>query len=95
VRILIVAGAALLLSGCFGLGGSRPEPQVRTVQVEVPVPVPCKATVNVHSTYTDDTADKQPDIFEKVKALLIGREERKEDAAHLRSAVAGCGGSVQ
>lgn len=94
-RTLIIAAITLPLSGCLGIGGHRPEPQIRTVNVSVPVPVPCKATVAVHPTYTDDTADQQPDIFGKVQALLVGREERKEDETRLKGAVTGCGGTVK
>lgn len=92
-RVVILAWA-LALSGCLGLG-KHPEPEIRIVETKVPVPVPCKATVDVRETYSDAMAETATDIFEQVRLLLIGREERKEDAAKLKGAITGCGGTVQ
>jgi hypothetical protein len=75
--------------------GTTPEPKIETVEVKVPVPVPCKANVDVHESYSDAAAEAATDIFEKVRLLLVGREERMADVERLKGAVTGCGGTVQ
>lgn len=89
----IIVAAAFALSACAH--GPKPEPVIQTVEVKVPVPVPCKADVDVHDSYADAAADAVTDIFEQVRLLLKGREERNADVERLKGAVTGCGGTVK
>ncbi|MBX9574988.1 MAG: hypothetical protein K2X07_05050 [Caulobacteraceae bacterium] len=89
---LILFVLAFLLAAC---GGERPpiEPIVKTVRVEVPVPVPCAPAVGPRPDYPDgdDEVRAAPDLLERVKLLLAGREMRRAREAELEAAVAGCG----
>lgn len=92
----IILGAMLsaaMLSGCSS--APKLEPRVQIVEVKVPVPVPCKAEVDVRESYSDAAAEFAADIYEQVKALLAGREERMADAERMRGAIVGCGGAVK
>lgn len=92
-RSALIIAAMLALSACAGK--DRPEPEIRIQEVKVPVPVPCKAEVDTNDSYADAAADAVTDIFEQVRLLLKGREERNADVARLKGAVIGCGGKVQ
>lgn len=89
---LILFVLAFALAAC---GGERPpiEPIVRTVRVEVPVPVPCAAPVGPRPDYPDgdDAVRAAPDLLERVKLLLAGREMRRAREAELEAAVGACG----
>lgn len=97
MRFLLKIGVAIGLVATVGAcaHGPKPEPRVETVEVKVPVPVPCKATVEVHQSYSDAAAETVTDIFEQVRLLLKGREERSADVERLKGAVTGCGGTVK
>jgi hypothetical protein len=87
---------ALLVEGLGGCAhGPRPEPKVETVEVKVPVPVPCKVDVGPAPSYADDALDLTSGIYDQVKALLTGREQRKAREKVLTGAVEGCGGSAK
>lgn len=92
MKRFMILSAGLALAAC---AGRTPEPEIKIVEVKVPVPVPCKAEVDVRESYADQAADTVTDIFEQVRLLLQGREERKADAERLTGAVVGCGGSVK
>jgi hypothetical protein len=93
MRCALIAIAALGLAACAHT--PRPEPKVETVEVKVPVPVPCKANVGPAPSYADDALDLAGSIYDQVKALLVGREQRKAREKVLEGAVVGCGGSVK
>lgn len=90
--------AALAIAALEGLGGcahTQQEPEIQIREVKIPVPVACKATVDTNDSYADAAAATVADIFEQVRLLLVGREQRNADIARLRGAVTGCGGTVQ
>lgn len=96
-RLLAALAATLIVAE--GLGGCargpRPEPKIETVEVKVPVPVPCKANVGPAPSYADEAIAATANIFDQVKALLTGREQRQAREKVLEGAVVGCGGSVK
>jgi hypothetical protein len=96
-RFLVKPGVVIGLIATLGAcaSGPKPEPQIQTIEVKVPVPVPCKADVDVHDSYSDVAAATATDIFEQVRLLLKGREERDADVERLKGAVTGCGGTVR
>lgn len=81
---------ALLLAGC----AHQPvEPIIRTVEVRVPVPVPC--AIDIPDPVYSDTPEAlraAPNLFERVKLLLAGREERAAHDELERAARRACGG---
>lgn len=93
---LILFTLAFALAAC---GGERPpiEPIVRTVRVEVPVAVPCAAKVGARPDYPDgdDAVRAAPDLLERVKLLLAGREMRRAREAELEAALGGCGAELK
>lgn len=90
IRLTVFAAAALALplSGC----GTTAEPAVRTVRVEVPVAVPCAADPGPDPAFVDtaEALRAAGDIFDKVRLLLAGRDQRDARLAELGAAVAGC-----
>ena len=89
------AVAALLAFSLAGCATPRPEPEIRTVEVKVAVPVPCEAHVAAAPSYADAGAEFVDDIFEQVRLLLLGRNERQAREKVLEGAIVGCGGSVK
>lgn len=79
----------LLLCAC----AKPPAPEIRTVTVQVPVAVPCAVEVPdpVYSD-TPEALSSAPDIFERVKLLLAGREERAAHDQVEKAARAACNG---
>lgn len=63
----------LLLGGC-----ATAEPRVVVREVLVPVAQPCVADVGEAPQYTDtpEAIRAAVDVFERVKLVLLGREER-------------------
>lgn len=63
----------LLLVAC-----ATPAPRIEIKEVLVPVPVPCMERVGPAPSYQDTPAAVQaaPTLFDRVKLLLVGREER-------------------
>ena len=61
--------------------------------MKVPVPVPCVIDV-ADPVYSDsnEALTTAPDLFERVKLLLAGREERAAQDAVERAARSGCSG---
>lgn len=81
---------ALLLAGC---AHQPTEPIIRTVEVRVPVRVPC--VIDIPEPLYSDTPEAlraAPNLFERVKLLLAGREERAAHDELERAARRACGG---
>lgn len=91
VASLTAACVALTLAAC---GTTAPEPRVVTQTVRVPVPVPCATRPGPDPAYvdTDDAIRSAPGLFERVKLLLAGREQRQAREAELKAANAACAG---
>jgi hypothetical protein len=90
-RQIIAAGlAALSLAAC---ATTTPEPVIRTVEVKVPVPVPCKPDLGSEPAYPDtrQALTSAPDLFERVKLLLAGRELRIAWIGAQAKALKACG----
>jgi hypothetical protein len=83
--------ACLILTGC---ATTDPEPRIETRIVEVPVATPCAVTIPDEPAYSDTRAalDAAPGVFEKVKLLLIGREQREAYKNEVKAALVGCVG---
>lgn len=75
---VLFAAAALLVAGCASR--PAPEPIIRTIEVPVPVPQPCpgRETAGPRKVYPDtpEAIQSAPNIFERVKLLLLAREQR-------------------
>ena len=85
---LTLAFLSLMLVGCAG----DPQTIVRTVEVSVPLPVPCVVASGPEPSYSDP-ADKlaaAPNIAERVRLLLLGRNERIAYILKLQAASSGC-----
>lgn len=75
LAMLIVSG--LVVASCAGVPKPPPEPVVQIVEVKVPVPVRCVPDLGPEPAYADtNEALAAADIFEAVKLLLAGREQR-------------------
>lgn len=79
--------ACLLLAGC-----ATAEPRIITKEVLVPVVVPCVAEVGSAPRYSDtpEAIEGAPDLFERVKLLLIGRTERDARLNVLEGQISAC-----
>jgi hypothetical protein len=88
-----IIGALLALTACTAT--RAPEPVIRTVEVAVPAPQPCPARVAAKPRYADQDVAAQPDIFEQVRALLTGIQQRAAREEKLEAAVTSCGGQIQ
>jgi hypothetical protein len=89
----MVAIAALALAGC----AHTPEPEIRTVEVKVPVDDPACAREAVARlgdapAYPDtpEAIRAAPNLFERVKLILAGRELRIAREAALKDALEVC-----
>lgn len=83
-RLAIIC--ALALTGCaHGLGAAPKE-------VRVPIAVKCAADPGQDPAFADtpEAIRQAADIFERVKLLLAGREQREARIAELEAANAGC-----
>ena len=85
-RHIIAAASCLLIAGC-----ASPEPRIITKEVRVEVPVSCNPKVPPSPQYDDSPAAIQAaqDIYDAVKLLLAGREQRIAREQVLSAAV-GC-----
>ena len=83
--------AASLLCACASAGA----PVLRTVEVKVPLAVACDPKIGPAPSYpdSDEALTEAPDLFERVKLLLAGRELRKGREAELEAGIRGCSGS--
>ena len=89
---------SLALISCGGGTLPPPEPIIRTVEVEVPVDNPeCarKAEAEVVDTApefpdTDEKLREAPNLFERVKLLMAGRELRMDYERRLEDAITAC-----
>lgn len=93
----MVAIAALALAGC----AHTPEPEIRTVEVKVPVDDPAcareaVARLGAAPAYPDtpEAIRAAPNLFERVKILLAGRELRIAREAALKDALEACASSA-
>lgn len=89
----MVAIAALALAGC----AHTPEPEIRTVEVKVPVDDPACAREAVARlgdapAYPDtpEAIRAAPNLFERVKLILAGRELRIAREAAITDALEAC-----
>ena len=94
---LMIALAALALAACAHTG----EPEVRTVEVMVPVDDPACARAAVERlgaapAYPDtpEALRAAPNLFERVKLLLAGRELRMAREAAITDALEACASSA-
>lgn len=78
---------ATLLAGC---ASNKPEPLPRVVRVEVPVIVPCPVTVTPVVPYATDRLTKESSDFDKIRGLLIERQERAGVEYELRALLDVC-----
>ena len=80
--------AVFLLAGC----ATKAPPRVITRTVEIPVAVKCAVDPGPRPAYADtpEALRGAPDLFEKVKLLLAGREQRMARETELEAASAGC-----
>ena len=93
----MVAIAALALAGC----AHTPEPEIRTVEVKVPVDDPACAREAVARlgeapAYPDtpEALRAAPNLFERVKLILAGRELRIAREAALKDTLEACASSA-
>lgn len=89
-RLTLVA--ALLLASCASKPAPRPEPVVQIVEVAVPVALACEPDIGPEPAYIDtDTAlTAAADLFERVKLLLAGRDQRIARDGVKNAALEGC-----
>ncbi len=89
-RILI----ALTMAGTLAACGTtpRPEPRVEIREVKVPVAIPCAKDPGPAPAFSDTTEALRAagDIFEKVKLLLAGRDQRDARLTEVTAAIEGC-----
>jgi len=86
--VLIAAVAALALSAC----APTVVTQTEYVEVKVPMVVPCGVEIGNDPVYADsnEALASAADLFEAVKLLLAGREQRIARDAVKTSAIEGC-----
>lgn len=93
MKVAIVA-CALLLGACAHGQRPPPEPVIRTIEVQVPVIVPCKALVELDDSLsypdTPTALRAAPNIFERVRLILQGRELRAAQLQKYRAAKGSC-----
>ena len=91
LAMIVAAVIFIMLAGCAS-AGQVAEPVVQTVKVEVPVAVKCSADPGPASPFADtpDAIKAAADIFERVKLLLAGRDQRDARLAVVTAANQGC-----
>ncbi|HEV2365065.1 MAG TPA: hypothetical protein VGS12_12810 [Caulobacteraceae bacterium] len=82
---------ALALAGLLG-GCQTAGPQVVARDVKIPVAVSCAADPGPDPAYVDTPSalGSAADLFERVKLLLAGRDQRIEREGELKAALSGC-----
>lgn len=97
IRHLTILAAALALAACTTARVERPEPIIKTVEVQVPVDDPrcvreAKAKLGAAPAYPDTEAALKtaPNLYERVKLVMAGRELRRAREAALAAALDGC-----
>lgn len=90
MRRLAIAIALLGLAGCATV------PQVVTKTVEVPVTTKCTPDIGPEPQYADSDAALRAaaNIFERVKLMLAGREQRIAREAEKTVALRACGADL-
>lgn len=85
--------AAVFLTAC---ASTPPRTIITTVPVNVAVPVRCNPMIGPQPMYPDttDALRSAPDIFERVKLILAGRDLRDAREIELSKALAGCEGGM-
>ena len=84
MRGVAALAAVLMLAGCAT--------RVEYKEVRVPVAVPCVADIGDAPAYVDtgSALAGAPDLFERVKLLLAGREQRTARLSALEGQYAAC-----
>lgn len=94
-----IAGAVLFVILCLVLAGTMaacntvtPEPKIVTHEVKVPVAVKCSADPGPRPTFADtpEAIRAAKDVFERVKLILAGREQRDAWIGKVEAANGGC-----
>jgi len=91
---IIIMILILLLGAC---GGRLPDPEpiIKTVEVKVPVTVPCPALESLGQppAYPDtrQAIEAAPNLLERVKLVMAGRELRAARERALNAALEACG----
>jgi hypothetical protein len=83
MRVVVIL-SALLLASC------ATKERIVVQKVSVPVGVPCKVKIPDAPPYAVDDLDLNASIFDKAKALLAEREQRKAREAELEAAARSC-----
>jgi hypothetical protein len=88
IGMLVIVGA---LAACEHM--PPPEPVIVTSEAKVPVATPCKPDLGPEPVYPDtrQALTSAPDLFERVKLLLAGRELRIAWTAAQAKALKACG----
>lgn len=94
-QALISAAAVLcwpILTAASCATTRAPEPTIVTQRVEIPVAVPCAADPGPDPAYADANPALQAaaDLYDRVRLLLAGRDQRQARELELKAAVAGC-----
>ena len=78
---------ATLLVGC---AGNVPAPLPRIVRVEVPIIQPCPVQIPPIVPYATDNLTKESSDFDKIRAILVERQERQGVELELRELLGAC-----
>jgi hypothetical protein len=87
-RICSILAVSLTCAAC----ATVPEPRILTREVKVMVPVPCAVAPPAKPTYADtpEAVRGAPNLAERLKLFLAGREQRDGYIIGLEASVAGC-----
>lgn len=86
-KLILCIICATFLGAC---ASNKPEPLPRVVRVEVPVILPCPVIMPPIGDYATAYLTKGHSDFDKIKALLVEREERKWVELELRELLGAC-----
>lgn len=98
MKSITTLALALTLAGCGAGTLPPPEPIIQTIEVEVPVDNPeCARTAEAEVVASapdfpdsDERLREAPNLFERVKLLLAGRELRMDYERRLEDAIRAC-----